>query len=151
MWPFDGSDQIKNAFGKYVNKDVLDSVVNDSGLQEKHIDFVLLLLSNLDFIGKAIQIVNRQECMIESITGTFITVLVGAPTEKTNSNETRLQIVAELSKELGSNVVMLHGGCDCLVGSVGNSQRMSYTAMLPEYKAKLNRLSSLEFGEVAEV
>ena len=151
MWPFRKSEHLKSTFGKFIANGIVDEVLQGPGqLQEKQIEYVLLLLNSHELIGSAIEIISRHDCMIESITGTLITVLVGVPLKKPASEECRRKLVAQLSAELGVAAVVLHGGGTALVGMVGNSQRMSYTAIIPEYKAKLTKLSSAEFGEVIE-
>jgi hypothetical protein len=152
MWPFSKGEQIKSAFGKFIDKDIVEALQNEPGqLQEKQIEYVLLLLDSHELIGRAIEIISNHDSMIESITGTLITTLVGAPLENSKSEEIRRNLVKQLSAELGPNAVVLHGRDSCLVGMVGNNQRMSYTAVIPDYKMKLLRISSGEYGEVIEV
>lgn len=151
MWPFKLAGVIKGMFERFMDKELVDVIV--SGTEELHemrIDYVLLLLSNHKAIGKAISIINSHDCMIESITGTLITVLIGAPIPNPKSDQIREQLVDHVAAKLASEAVVLHGGCSCPVGTVGNEQRKSYTAIIPEYKTKLRQLATAEFGEVVE-
>jgi len=89
--------------------------------------------------------------MIESITSTLITVYFNVPLTQPDSNQLRNDLVNRLSETFGSDISILHGTCECQVGNVGNEKRKAYTALLPHYKSKLSKLSSMEFGEIQEI
>ena len=65
--------------------------------------------------------------------------------------ERRIQLVEKLRQEVGSFLTIVHGECDCLVGSVGSEKLMGYTALIPGFKEKLHKLSSLNYGQVSEI
>ena len=91
------------------------------------------------------------EAMIETITASFISILFNAPLEQEDALPLRKKLVSNLSEKFGADLSILHGEAVCLVGNFGSQKRLSYTAMIPDYKVKMNRLTSLEFGEIIEV
>ncbi len=119
------------------------------------IDYLLILVredSNLPRrIFKAVSIIQEFDGMIESITSTLITVYFNVPLIQPDSNQLRNDLVNRLSETVGSDISILHGTCECQVGNVGNEKRKAYTALLPDYKSKLSKLSSMEFGESQEI
>ena len=159
MWPFNRRskskrDFIKKVYSKYLDELRLD---NQKGveLSTQYLHFVLILVSETgnrsQMIGQVLDIIQQHDGMIESITSTFITVYVGVPLQQPNSKQLRIDLVNELSGKLGPQLAIIYGECGCPVGSVGNESRQTYTALLPEYKSKLRKLSSLQFGQVTEV
>lgn len=165
MWPFNRNKRqrkfIRDAFDKYVDHNVIDNMLSDSLTlnsqpEIKHIGFILILVKeeqSITFrntVTKVLGIVQEHNVMIECITGTFISVLVGVPLELPDTGKVRHNILDKLSNQLGAHLAILHGECDCAVEIVGNEKRFSYTAILPDYKSKLRRLASLDYGKIEE-
>ena len=123
-------------------------------LSEKYINYVLILVRDHSKqpqnIRDTVNIIQEHNGMIESITGTLITVYFNVPVEQPNSEKMRMDLVKELSEKKGRDLSIIHGACECPVGTVGNENRKAYTALLPHYKSKLSKLSSMEFGQVLE-
>jgi hypothetical protein len=165
MWPFNQMNKqqtLQKAFGKYVPLDVIDKILNDSltpnGQPEiKHIGFILILVKEdqlfifKETVIKVLDVINEHEAMIECVVGAFISVLVSTSAESSNATKIRQDIVNNLSTQLGYYLAILHGECDCAIELIGNEKRFSYTAVIPDYKSKLFKLSSLEYGSIEEI
>jgi hypothetical protein len=154
-------DLIKKTFAKYIDEDVLERVLNGlqeaSHLETKKIEFVLVLVDDTDskecpsIIRAAVAIIDKYEGMVDSIVGPLIVVLFGAPVAQPGSESKRKALVQAITKAIGEKVSMVHGHSECLVGTVGNESRMSYTALIPGFKEILRRLSGLPYGGVLEI
>lgn len=124
-------------------------------LSAKYLNFILILVRDdskqPQNIRDTVNIIQEHDGMIESITSTLITAYFGVPLEQPNSEQMRIDLVKELSEKKGRDLSIIHGACECPVGTVGNENRKAYTALLPDYKSKLRQLSSMEFGQVLEI
>lgn len=56
---------------------------------------------------------------------------------------------ARLLTELGSNVRLIHGSADGLLGSLGSPPGIHYRPMLPDLARCVSALVTLEFGQAA--
>jgi len=154
-------DLIKKTFAKYIDEDVLERVLNGSQeavqLKTKKVDFVLILVDDTDskecpsIIKEAVAIIDKCDGMVDSIVGPFIVVLFGAPVAQPESESKRKALVQAITKAIGEKISMVHGHSECLVGTVGNESRMSYTALIPGFKEILRRLAGLPYGGVFEI
>ncbi len=82
---------------------------------------------------------------------TLVSGYFGVPVPEHDLPEERTAAVAELLRENGSSIRLLHGECTAPVGNFGTSPRWIYDAMLPGYTAKLKTLFDLEFGSALEL
>lgn len=73
------------------------------------------------------------------------------PLYQENAAQNRINLVNDLSENLRSNISILHGEAEWFVGTYGCKERLSYIAMIPDYKSKLNCLSSIAFGEIIQL
>lgn len=163
MWPFSRKDKsqkklIKKIVSRYTGEKKLDLILtsqNHTELIPMHVDFVLILISQDSDPSQPIHDVSNtiqeHDGMIESMTSTLITVYFGVPDKQPNSKRMRIGLVGDLLEKFGANLSIIHGACECPVGSIGNEKRKAYTALLPDYKAKLRELSGLPFGQTKEV
>jgi hypothetical protein len=151
---------LKNLLGKYVKEDKLDLILNGSialqSLEKKPIGYILIFLKDNDpqsfqnDLNRLIKIIYEHHGVIDTISGSFISVLLGMPLPIPDLTEKRKQLVEIFSQELGLSIALLHGEIECLVGNIGNNSHWSYTALIPDFKKKLNILSSLAYGEITE-
>ena len=153
MWPIkkDEKSIIKKAFGKYIN-----NILNGhNDLSEKTVQYILMFVKETDYFQETIKtifdIVQEHDGMIESMTGSLISVLFNVPLDQPDSEKKRLLLISALSERVGSDLTIVHGQCICPVGSLGNEKRLCYTAIIQDYKSKINKLSSLAFGEIVEL
>lgn len=165
MWPFTSQSRdrkrIKKLFGEYVNPDALEDILSgqflDNQMTKKDIDYVLILidgndaLRTADIISSVVTSSEKYNGMIETITGSLVVVLFGALPAETKAKENRKRLIEELTKTHGAFLSIVHGQEQCFVGTVGSESRKAFTALIPNYKDKLSRLSSLKYGEQHEV
>jgi len=162
MWPFNRKEKenlefLENSFSKYMDERIVKLTLNNPEKLEmgkRKINFALILVkedsSTEDKISEVVNYARKHDAMIDSITGTFITVYFGVPLDQPDQKEMRVAFINEIYENMGSSLTIVHGECECSVGNVGNENRMNYTALLPEYKSKLNKLTNLDFGQIIE-
>lgn len=163
MWPFksDRGKDIRNAFKGFTDGTAMDKITGevqaDSVPEIKHIQYVLVLVDETGFIksdGLVDHVIDsalHHDAMIDSITASYISMLINTPLALDDPKEKRLSLVKELSESCGTSLAIIHGECECLVGVFGSRNRMNYTAMIPDYKSKLRTLASLEYGQIREI
>ncbi|MFC1746184.1 hypothetical protein ACFL35_19490 [Candidatus Riflebacteria bacterium] len=150
-------DKLKHLFGNFIAIDELNSKNIEENGSFKSIYFVLILLKeeNTQSIKSnaknIIELAQRHQGMIETISATFISILFNVPVEQKNSEELYCEFIKSLSIISGNKLSVVYGQCESYVGTIGSSERMSYTALIPNFKDKLYQLSSLEFGHIKEI
>jgi len=163
MWPFNRKESgqewiiIRNTLSRYIDERLI-SVISEKPeaprMSKKPINFAMILVNQNSrpeqSISEIVTLAQKHDGLVDSMTGTLVTVCFGIPLEQPNQKKLRLAFIGEVSEKLGPLLAVLHGECECPVGKVGNEHRMSYTAFLPDFKAKLGRLCSLEFGQIIE-
>ena len=148
---------VRKAFSRYIDERVI-SVISENPeappMSKQRINFAMILVSeglrSEQTISEIVTLAQKYKGMVDSITGTLITVYFGVPLPQPDQKELRIAFLKGLSENLGPSLAIVHGECECPVGKVGNENRMGYTAFLPDFKEKLARLSSLEFGQAVE-
>ncbi len=160
MWPFNNQKRLlKKAFGKYLDDDAVQNILEGNmefePPQKKKIQYILLFVKESsktqETIESILDIAIEFDAMIETITSSFISILFNVPLEQEGAVQFRKKLATHLSGKFSSELSILHGETICLVGNFGSKKRLSYTAMIPDYKSKMNRLTSLEFGEIIEI
>jgi len=126
-------------------------------MTQKELDYILILVNDrpidrtADMIASVLQIAAKHNGMIEAITGSLVVVLFGALSAEANAHGNRKRLIEELMKSHGPFLSIVHGQEQCLVGTVGGENRKAFTALIPNYKDKLSRLSSLKYGDQLEI
>ncbi len=166
MWPLDRKsknkdEKIKKAFGQYIPANIIDNLMSADNVSfeliEKEIDYAFILVSESSIesvpqiIKAVLDIAEKHEGMVESITGPLIIVLLGIPQPQDNAQKRRHALVVDLHESLGASISIVHGNTKCLVGTVGNKNRSTITALIPNYKEKLKLLSNMEYGQQLEI
>jgi len=121
-------------------------------MRKRKINFVMILVKEDSNIAERISVVinlaQKHDAMIDAITGILISIYFGVPLDHPDQKQKRLAFVNEISESLGPFLSIVHGECECPVGNVGNENQMNFTVLLPGYKSKLNKLTTLEFGHI---
>ena len=146
---------MRNAFSKYVDERLVEIMMDNPErlkMNNRNINFAMILVKedlNIEkIISKIVSAIQKHDAMIDSITGTIITVYFGIPFDQPDQNQMMQILLRDLSENFKSSIAILHGACECHVGTLGNENRICFTALLPDYKSKLNKLISLEFGQI---
>ena len=161
MWPLnrkkDELKAIEKSFSKFIDERIVRLMLKnpeDLEMKNRKINFAMILAkddsSTRERISEVVSYAQKHDAMIDSITGTLITIYFGVPLDQPDQRQMRKAFVNEISEKLGPSLTIVHGECECPVGSVGNEKRLSYTALLPKYKSKLNKLTALDFGQIIE-
>ena len=56
-----------------------------------------------------------------------------------------MDLVKELSDKMGPDLSIIHCFCEYLIGNLGNENREAYTALFPDKKSKLSKLTQNRF------
>ena len=161
MWPFNrkkkDSEALEKSFSKFMDERIVRLMLNNPEeleMKKRKINFILILVKEAsdtaETIGKVVNFARKHDVMIDAITGTLISIYFGIPLDQPDQKKMRVAFVNEISESLGPSLSMVHGECECPIGNVGNENRMNYTALLPEYKSKLNKLTNLDFGQIID-
>ena len=166
MWPFKRRrerETVRAAFKKYLAGEVADELLNNPSslrleTQRAQVCFILLQVRDdpVDqvqaYMTHAFDIILRRNGTICDIMSSMVLAIFGHPIseELEKSNDQRAKSVARLVTELGSNIRLVHGTAEGLVGNIGTPQRFRYGALLPDFARYLNALTALEFGQSAE-
>ena len=167
MWPFKRRREraeVRAAINKYLANEVADELLNNPDrvrpkIERADICFILLQVRDdpVDQVpahmAHAMDIIVRRNGTVCDIMSSMVMAIFGHPIseELEKSNDQRAKSVARLVTELGSNIRLVHGTAEGLVGNIGTPQRFRYGALLPDFARYLNALTALEFGQSAEV
>ena len=136
---------------------LLDATYEEAEPQNRTLDFVLILMRDSDtpqtaeLIGQVVQVMVEHDCMIETVSGSYIRCWYGAPVPEENGEESRAELVRCLKERFTENIKIVHGRRESLVGNFGGDYRTAYTAIIPGYCDAIRELASLDFGQVVEI
>ena len=166
MWPFKRrreQKELRALFKRYLADEVADELLkNPRGLrletQRADISFILLQVRDdpVDqaqaHIAYAMDIIMRRGGWCDVMSSLVLSVF-GLPfsEDAEKSNDQRAKSVARLVTELGTNIRLVHGAAEGLIGNYGSPQRFHYGPLLPGFARYTTALSALEFGQSAEV
>ena len=167
MWPFKRRrerEKVRAMFRGYVADELIDELVNNPrplrlDLQPAPISFILLqvrdepVVDAPDHMAKAIDIIQRRNGTVCDIMSSMVMAIFGFPRREDaeDSSDQRAKSVARLVTELGSDIRLVYGTVDGLVGNYGSLQHVHYGPLLPDFAHYLTALMALEFGQSAEV
>ena len=169
MWPFwrrrSDDDRIRQALSEHLSKEIIDDILkssapSDSTLQDWTSHFILLQVREDDLrsmtanLNEALDIVVRREGVVCGILSSMILVTFGLPLVDDDASKARDQqakCVARLVTELGSNVRLVYGAADGLVGTVGSARQTLRGLFLPRFATQIETLLALEFGKSVEM
>lgn len=163
MWPFKSNKEnfVRETFKGFMDESTVNKVIKgeleETAPEKKHIQYILTLVEENEYINSnnlvenIINLALHHQATIESITATYISIIINIPLKIENPRENRISLVKELSDKYGNKLAIVHGECECFVGVFGSKSRMNYTALIPDYKSKLKTLASLEYGKIMEI
>ncbi|HET6160377.1 MAG TPA: hypothetical protein VFE34_18680 [Dongiaceae bacterium] len=167
MWPFKrrrNAAKLRAAFTRNLADEVVDELIkNPRPLRmapgPAKIHFILLQVRDdpLDqapaHMGKAFEIIVRREGNVWGIASSIALAAFGLPFEEDAERAIgqRAKSVARLVTELGSDIRLVHGTVDGLLGNLGAPEHLHHGPMLPRFSHYLAALMALEFGRSAEV
>ncbi len=169
MWPFNrkqtDEQRVREAFGDFVSKDVLDSILTnpDNELKPPRLwrcAYVLLQVRDAepekvpDFLDMAVDILLPRGACVTNLFSSLLLATFGLPLVDDDLEKGRSQqakAVARLISDMGSNVRLVYGTDECLAGNVGSRQRIDIGVLLPDTASKLAALLSVEFGKSAAI
>ncbi len=125
--------------------------------QNRTLDFLHLLIKDSDtektgeLIGQVTQVMAEHECMISTVSGSYILCWYGSPEPAENGEESRAALVGCLKEKFSDDIKIVHGRRESSVGNFGCDSRAALTAIIPGYCDAIRELGNLEFGQVKEI
>jgi len=170
MWPFSAwrvareKAFIRNAFGRYLSPELVEELTNSSGRiqplspEKRTVIFSLLQVRDDDRadiparLRHAVEIAGIGGGMID-IMPPLVLVSYGYPLDGDADawRQQRGQMLERLLRDCGSDLRIVFGESDGLVGNLGSEQRFHYGAAIPGFGAAIQKLMTLEFGVASEV
>jgi hypothetical protein len=149
----------RDMIARFVGRDQVDDAISsDSGVRPAEIEFVLVLVDDSDLaripdlVRRAIEVALRYDAVVLGMDASLILLACGLFRDSDENHQTvRRELVAALHSDMAQDAVILHGTALGMSGTIGASSRFSWTVLLPGFKKLLGRLSTMEFGEMAEV
>ena len=167
MWPFTRRReraQIHALIRKYLSEEVADELLNNPGqirLETQRADICFILMQVRDdtldrvqaHMETAFDIILRRDGTICDLMSSVVLSVFGHPVsmEPERASDQRAKSVARLMTELGTNIRLVHGTADGLIGNLGSPHRIHYGPLLPGFARYLTALTALEFGEAAAI
>ena len=167
MWPFKRWREramVRAALTKYLADEVADELLNNPDrvrLKIERADICFILLQVRDdpvdqvqaHMTHALDIIIRRNGTVCDHMSSLVLAIFGHPISEDldRSNDQRAKSVARLVTELGSNIRLVHGTIEGLVGNYGSPHRIRWGPLLPGFAQYVNALTALEFGKSAEV
>jgi hypothetical protein len=166
MWPFKRrreQQELRALFKKHLADEVADELLKNPRrlrLETHRADISFILLQVRDdpvdqaqaHMAHAMDIIMRRGGWCDVMSSLALSVF-GLPVSEDveKSNDQRAKSVARLVTELGANIRLVHGTTEGLIGNYGSPERFHYGPLLPGFARYLTALTSLEFGQSAEV
>jgi len=155
--------KIRSAFSEYLANEVIDEIVNNpdrTGKPPQRAEICFILLQVRDdaveqtpaYIAQAIDIILQRGGTVCDVMSSTILAVFGFPIgeDPEKNRDQRSKSVARLVTGLGTNVRMVYGAADGLVGNIGHARRLHYGPLLPGFAHYLTALTALEFGRAVE-
>jgi hypothetical protein len=152
----------KNILGKYVSKNVANTIVEgkplpDLGIRAGKIEFVLAFVrgDSIDQNSERIALVSdlaKHEWTVDSMVSSLLIITSGDglfPRAR-HSVSSRTIFVNDLLQQLSGDLKIVHGATAGHFGNFGSSKRMFYTFIIPKFDLALARLGQIDFGKIEE-
>lgn len=167
MWPFKrkrDAAKLRAEATRRLADEVADELVRRPrlprvGLAPAPVRFILLQVRDEPVeraaaaIATAIDLIERRNGMVTDVMASMVLAVFGLPEsgDAEKDRDQQAKAIARLVTELGSDVRLVHGATNGLVGTFGSPQHMHYGPLLPGFARYLAALTALEFGQSAEV
>lgn len=107
-------------------------------------------------LGDIVEVAMAEDSVVDWMSGSLVTIAFGIPPrlEKRSQVEieqSQLRLIQTILSRFGSEVRLIHGHHEGVVGAMGTTRRFSYTAWTPNFGQALEKLISLPFGSAAEL
>jgi hypothetical protein len=148
---------LEGVLGKEVVDKLLYGPFEEPEPQNRTLDFLLVLIRDSDtrktaaLIKQALQVMSQHECMIDTVSGSYIRCLYGGLVPEENGEERRAELVCRLKERFTDEIKIVHGRRESLFGNFGCDSRAAFTAIIPGYCDAIRELGNLEFGQVKEI
>ena len=167
MWPFKRRRKTEKLLAPSIDRlagEVAHELLNNPGrlqLKTERVDICFILLQVRDdradevlaHMATAIDIILRRNGMVCDVMSSVVLSMFGFPVgnDMDEASDQRAKSIARLLTELGSNIRLVHGTAEGLVGNFGSPQRLHYGPVLPGFARYMTALLALEFGQSAAV
>jgi hypothetical protein len=151
-------DALRTAFSSFLGSKPLEEVLQSDPLTTvpAEIEFILVLLNDTDLdrvsdiAARTVDLVAKHNEMVLGFDASLIVIGCGLFPRPDSGGTGRPSLAAALHAELSTDACVLHGAAQGRRGTIGSNRRMSWTVVLPNFKALLAQLCALEYGQIAE-
>jgi len=153
---------VRSAFGAYLSPQLIERLELDPkedqlGTRRGEISFALFQVRDeppervRQRLETAFAIVSDHGGHIDQILSSFILVSFSGFPWQVSLPDRRVAAVGSLIDALGTDIRVIHGCSDALIGNIGSETRYSYGALIPDLAQHLEVLLRLGFGQAAEI
>jgi hypothetical protein len=152
--------RVKKTFEKLVEPGVVDEVLAGKSLEcpltASNIEFVIICVrfetprQVFKSIGRVIEISTRHQASIDGLSASVIVAAFGAQPHSPEKPGSAAELAAELIKELGLDVKIVHGAGSGYFGCFGSGNSLRFSFVLPRFDSPLALLNQTEFGAARE-
>lgn len=164
MWPFNRKRRESLAqFAKFIPPEVIEEILAHPEeewppARKLFIGHIVIQARDDDLpdlerlIPKIIDGVRQHQGLIEQHTLSLVIAFFGAPAPTSVNPATLCQEAANaLVENLGSEIKIVYGSGEALVGNWGHPQFSIYGARFPAFSQRLQKLCEMSYGESAEM
>ena len=155
--------QIKNAFGKYIDKKVIEKISQKENLkfdipEEKKCGYIIFdIMQNEYFENTLTELINYSENkeFISDIYGTILIYFLCK--EKWNQNinlnieKSLSEFIENIPENILRNIRCIYGIENAKVGFFGSNNRCTYMVLLNNYFNKILEINKIKYGEIIEL
>jgi hypothetical protein len=151
---------IKKAFGKYLDKKMIEEIIDNNNLSIKHFErqecgYIIIEIAQNNYFEEIMDKVITFSMKNNFLVDIFGTILYLCTYESSwNKNVNILKNISNFLENFpekkNKNIRGLYGIENAIIGNFGSNQRMKYMALINEYYKKLIRINEIEYGKIVE-
>jgi hypothetical protein len=148
---------------KIVSPEIVSAILNgdatshEPNFREFQLEYVLAIVAGStsaqisENTGKVFEIGIQHKAMIFGIINSLVAMTIGKAPFPQNAGD-RFAFIADLQKQLGSEIKIIHGSSPGHIGLIGSLDNMaSFTFLIPRFGKILASFRDLPFGEAREI
>ena len=155
--------QIKNAFGKYIDKKVIEKILQKENFktdipEEKKCGYIIFDIMQNDYFENTLtELVNYSENkeFIFDIYGTIIIYFLCKAKWNQNINlnieKSLSKFIENIPENILKNIRCIYGIENAKVGFFGSNNRCTYMVLLNNYFNKILEINKIKYGEIIEL
>ena len=140
---------IKRSFGKYLDKEIIDLIVNN-----KECGYIVIDIEQNEYFENNLNIIIEYLIDKQYMIDVFGTIVQFSLFQINENNIVEINIekiendIKNIPENINKNVRGIYGIENAKVGNFGNKHRMVYMALLKNYYNKIIKMNELKYGEI---